>query len=106
LLGIEFTPDKFHNFVKRIPLQITDHNLPQKRYFNNNILYSQILRFEHLKEDFECLAWANNFSSSLPHENKSNNNTSELVSEIKRETLDLLNNYYAEDFEYLNYEMI
>ena len=82
----EFTPDKFHNFVKRIPLQITDHNLPQKRYFNNNIFYSQVLRFEHLKSGFEILAESNNFSPSLPHENKSNINTSELVSEIKRET--------------------
>ena len=102
----EFTPDKFHNFVKRIPLQITDHNLPQKRYFNNNIFYSQVLRFEHLKSGFEILAESNNFSPSLPHENKSNINTSELVSEIKRETLDLLNDYYKEDFEFLKYDMI
>lgn len=102
----EFTPDKFHNFVTRIPLAVTDHNLPQKRYFNNNIVYSQILRFENLKEDFEILATSNNFSPSLPHENKSSINTSELVSEIKRETLDLLNNYYKEDFEFLKYEMI
>tara|TARA_B100000214_G_C23970334_1_gene629786 strand:+ start:284 stop:868 length:585 start_codon:yes stop_codon:yes gene_type:complete len=102
----EFTPDKFHNFVERIPLQITDHNLPQKRYFNNNIFYSQVLRFEHLKSGFEILANSNNFSSSLPHENKSGINTSDLVSEIKRETLDLLNNYYAEDFEFLKYKMI
>ena len=104
----EFTPDKFHDFVRRIPLQLTDHNLPQKRYFNNNILYSQILRFEHLKEDFECLAWANNFSPILPHENKNKHNVNsvDLVKEIKRETLVLLNKYYAEDFEYFNYEMI
>ena len=102
----EFTPDKFHNFIERIPLQITDHNLPQKRYFNNNIFYSQVLRFEHLKSGFEILANSNNFSSSLPHENKSGINTSDLVSEIKRETLDLLNNYYAEDFEFLKYKMI
>jgi len=100
-----FTPDRFHDFIDRIPLQLTDHNIPQKRYFNN-IIYDSVLRFENLKHDFQALANKFNFSPSLPHENKNSINTNELVGKIRRDTLDLINNYYKEDFEYLRYEMI
>ena len=101
-----WSPGNFHDFITKIPYGICDHNLPQKRYFGNNILYNHVLKFENLKEDFANMSRDYGFSPDLPHENKSSVKTNDYISEINRETLDLINDYYKEDFEFLKYEKI
>ena len=46
------------------------------------------------------------FSSDLPHINRSNKRSALYINEIKRETLDYLNDYFSEDFEFLHYDKL
>lgn len=102
----EFDPDGFDWFWHQFPLSPRDHNLPQKRYFNNNIKYDYILKFENLAEEFALMSNDFTFSSDLPHINRSNKRSALYINEIKRETLDYLNDYFSEDFEFLHYDKL
>ena len=102
----EFDPDGFDWFWHQFPLLPRDHNLPQKRYFNNNIKYDYILKFENLAEEFALMANDFTFSPDIPHINKSNKGSALHISKIKRETLDYLNDYFSEDFEFLHYDKL
>ena len=71
-----------------------------------NIKYDYILKFENLAEEFALMANDFTFSPDIPHINKSNKGSALHISEIKRETLDYLNDYFSEDFEFLHYDKL
>lgn len=64
-----------------------------------------LLRFETLAEDWPAFASKHNFKP-LPHVNKSERPCKTWQDEMTPELIDIINERYADDFEYLKYERI
>ena len=84
------------------------HLIPQIEYFKNEdgtIHNIEILRFENLQTDFSNLLRKYNFPNmELPFSNTTKDSVT--VSDLNRESLDIINDIYKEDFEFFNYLMI
>merc|ERR1711983_345877 len=84
------------------------HFLPQYHYIFNSKggkVVNHVLQFEKLDEEFPILMKLYSLDVSLGTKNARKN--SQLTSQnLTRKTLDLLNIYYAEDFEFFDYEIL
>jgi hypothetical protein len=79
-------------------------------YRNDELVVDHILRFERLKEDFDHLMCYykvrredHSFLSLERHSNNGRQDSTLSVSDMTRETLDLINRLYHNDFEYFSY---
>ncbi len=100
--------NEFSNWFKNFCCDgvILDHYLPQIEYFNH-IKYNKILRFENLQDDFRSMCKEYNIKDiELPHINKSVGNVPDFKKQLNKQSIDLINERYFEDFEYFNYKFL
>ena len=88
------------------------HRLNEHRYWhcnqlnwvrdeNGDILVDRLLRFEHLEREWASIAGDINFSSSLPHANRSRRR--HYSHYYDRESKELVAQHYAEDIEHFGF---
>ncbi len=93
-----------HGFLNTIKTMAGQHAMtkPQAIYYETN-LYDQVLRFEHLQEDFDTLPFLE-YPLRLPIVNAFEHpHWTDLVDKV---TGPMINDIYAKDFEILGYEKI
>lgn len=101
----KFTNIEFNHFLTTFISKLnSSHKLPQSFYFDCE--YDFVGRVENFKEDFSKFLNTYNIPIVYKGEHFNKTNSSELINNLSRENIDVINDLYREDFENFNYKMI
>lgn len=87
---------KIPEFFKHEPISSGCHLSPQSLYYTDDAM---IISFEKLQEDFKLFQKKYNISQPLPHKIP----YEKKYHEVSRRSIEIINEYYSNDFELFNY---
>lgn len=104
---INIIPNIILKYIKENPNKYDNHNIPQNKFLVNedNKLYSDIIiiKMENLNEELIKNGF-NDFQNK--HEQKNKYGKLNYYNYLNKESIKLINNHYAKDFELFNYKKI